>query len=162
MNPTDGWQPLHPTARWLFHLQSLAGLAGFWLPVLIGGTFAASFAVGTTFALVGGGVGLFGVFLLALWYPSLSFDRWSWALREDDLVIRSGVFFLRTTAIPLGRIQHVDVRQGPLEQGFGLGRLLVFTAAGMGADGVVPGLALDVAEALRDRLVTRAQGDDGV
>lgn len=162
MNPTDGWQPLHPTARWMFHLQSLVGLLGFWGPVIVGGAFAASFVVGTTPALVGGLGSLFFVFLGVVWYPSLSFDRWSWALREDDLVIRSGVVFLRTTAIPLGRIQHVDVRQGPLEQGFGLGRLVVYTAAGMGADGIVPGLGLDVAEALRDRLVAKAQGDDGV
>lgn len=156
------WQTLHPRARWLFHLQALASLAAFWAPVIAGGTFAATFAVGTGTAILTGGLVAFAAFLSALWYPSLSFDRWAWAIRDEDLVIRSGVVFVRTTAIPLGRIQHVDVRQGPLEQGFGLGRLVVFTAAGMGADGIIPGLSLDVAESLRDRLVARAHGDDGV
>jgi hypothetical protein len=37
----------------------------------------------------------------------------------------------------------------------------VFTASGAGADGVIPGLALEVAQALRDQLVA-FEGDDGV
>ena len=40
-------------------------------------------------------------------------------------------------------------------------RLLVFTAAGMSADGSIPGLATDDAERLRDQL-SRRGGDDGV
>jgi membrane protein YdbS with pleckstrin-like domain len=55
----------------------------------------------------------------------------------------------------------VDTRQGPLERVFGLSRLLVFTAAGMSADGSIPGLRTDEAERLRD-LLSRRGGDDGV
>jgi membrane protein YdbS with pleckstrin-like domain len=63
--------------------------------------------------------------------------------------------------VPTNRIQHVDVRQGPLEQWLGLSRVLVYTASGMGADGVIPGLNVETAEALRDQLV-RTEGDGGV
>ena len=69
--------------------------------------------------------------------------------------------FKRWSSIPLNRIQHVDTRQGPLERMLGLSRLLVFTAAGMSADGSIPGLASDVAESMRDEL-SRRGGDDGV
>jgi membrane protein YdbS with pleckstrin-like domain len=55
----------------------------------------------------------------------------------------------------------VDVKQGPLEQWLRLARVRIHTASGIGADGVIPGLTLDQAELLRDRLV-RPSGNDGV
>ena len=64
-------------------------------------------------------------------------------------------------AIPTSRIQHVDTRQGPIEQWMGLARLQVHTASGVGGDGMIPGLELPVAEALRDQLVD-VDGEDGV
>ena len=76
-------------------------------------------------------------------------------------VIVHGVIVKEVTAIPLSRIQHVDTRQGILEQWFGLARLSIYTASGMGADGFIPGLTSEMADALRDRLV-RDDGDDGV
>ena len=48
-----------------------------------------------------------------------------------------------------------------MERIFGLSRLLVFTAAGMSADGSIPGLRTAEAERLRD-LLSRRGGDDGV
>jgi membrane protein YdbS with pleckstrin-like domain len=48
-----------------------------------------------------------------------------------------------------------------MERAFGLSRLVVYTAAGMSADGSIPGLDEAQADALRDTLVRR-RGDDGV
>ena len=48
-----------------------------------------------------------------------------------------------------------------MERLFGISRLLVFTAAGMSADGSIPGLKTSIAEELRDQL-SRRGGDDGV
>jgi membrane protein YdbS with pleckstrin-like domain len=47
---------------------------------------------------------------------------------------------------------------------FGLSRLQVFTASGAGADASIPGLDRAIADALRDRLVAKANAerDDGV
>lgn len=99
--------------------------------------------------------------LLTLWMPALAHQRWAYALRGEDLLISRGVLFRVITAIPTQRIQHVDVRQGPLEQWLGLSRVQIHTASGVGADGVIPGLETATAEALRDQLVA-ATGDDGV
>ena len=101
------------------------------------------------------------MFVYAVWYPSFAFERWGYALREEELIIGRGVLFRSITAIPLGRVQHVDTRQGPLEQWMGLARLQVYTASGMGADGVIPGLTIPDAELLRDELL-QIRGDDGV
>src|SRR5688500_6523941 len=111
--------PLAPRARLLFYLQTFAGLFLFWAPA--SAVAAAMFAtvVGITTAVVTALVVFFLLFLVAIWWPSLAFERWGYTVREQDLVIRNGVLIRRLTTIPLGRIQHVDTRQGPIEQWLG-------------------------------------------
>lgn len=159
---TDEWQRLDPSARWLFHLQAALRWMLFQVPfsmvVGVGVTTFSSVVIGV----VAGSVFAFVQLLLALWMPSLSFDRWRYQLRADDILIERGVLLRRLTSIPYSRVQHVDTHQGILEQSFGLARVHVFTAAGVGADGTIPGLDLDGAKALRDALVERGGGDDGL
>ena len=77
-------------------------------------------------------------------------------LREDDLLFRRGIMFQRFVAVPFGRMQLVDITRGPLARSLGLAELKLVTAAA--ATGVViPGLALDDAERLRDHLVALAE-----
>ena len=79
-----------------------------------------------------------------------------YVLREDDLLFRRGIMFERVIAVPYGRLQLVDVTRGPLLRSLGLATLKFVTASA--ATGVhLPGLRLDDAEALRDRLVTLAE-----
>jgi len=99
---------------------------------------------------------------LALFWPALAFRFFGYAIREGDFYVQRGVLFRRRTSIPHTRIQHVDTRQGPLEQIFGLSRVLVFTASGMAADGSLPGVEHALAESIRDDLSRRGGGDDGV
>ena len=87
--------------------------------------------------------------------------RWGYLIDGDVLLITWGVWFRHFVAIPLHRIQHVDIHQGPLDQMFGLSRLQIYTASGMGADGFIPGLERETAEELRTLLVA-VGGDDGV
>jgi len=133
----------------------------FWVPLAIGVGVALALVVPWPWALGGGAILFLLLFLFSVWYPSLAFDAWGYQLRPDDLLIAHGVIVRQVAAIPTNRIQHVDTKQGPLEQWLGLARVLVYTASGMGADGVIPGLDLDDAEDLRDRLVALG-GDDGV
>ncbi len=97
----------------------------------------------------------------ALIWPALTWKYLGYGVREHDLLLQQGVLFRRRTSVPLGRIQHVDTHQGPLERLFGLSSLLVYTASTMSADAVVPGLDEATAEFLRDELARRG-GDDGV
>lgn len=77
-------------------------------------------------------------------------------LREDDLLFRRGIMFERVVAVPYGRLQLVDVTRGPLLRALGLATLKFVTASA--ATGVqLPGLRLEDAEALRDRLVQLAE-----
>lgn len=160
--PDWTWDRPAPRARLLFHLQDLTRFLFVWLPLsaVTGGMVAAMVDWGTGAAWTV--VAMFVGFLKALWYPSLAFDRWAWSLRDAELVVAHGVIFRSVVGIPLGRIQHVDLRQGPLELSFGLARLQIHTASGLGADGTIPGMEVAAAEALRERLVRSAGGDDGV
>ncbi len=157
------FQPLAQRARLLFHVQALSRLVFFWVPVTVAGALGATFAVSSFTALVGAITWLSFLFMMAIWYPTLAFERWGYLLRDDDLVIQRGVLWRIVTAIPTHRIQHVDTRQGPFEQLLGLARVQIYTASGMGADGIIPGLDLDDAEELRDELVQLLEAeDDGV
>ena len=97
--------------------------------------------------------------VVAVWHPPRAYQRWGWALREHDLLISHGVLIHQVVSIPAGRIQHVDVHQGPIERALGLARLQVYTASGGGADGEIPGLARATADALREKLVRREADD---
>lgn len=152
---------LNPRVVWLWRLQAILRLPFFWLPLGVATAMGISSLAGTGPGIALGawiiGIGL----LLALGWPSLTYEYFGFSLREDDLLLQSGVIFQRRSAIPHNRIQHVETRQGPIERVFGLSRVLVFTASGMAADGAIPGLLQADAEALRDEL-SRLGGDDGV
>lgn len=77
-------------------------------------------------------------------------------LRTDDVVFRRGILWQRMVAVPYGRMQLVDITQGPLDRIFGLSQLKMVTAAA--ATGVqIPGLTQEAAEALRDTLIQVAE-----
>ncbi|WP_091229952.1 PH domain-containing protein [Microbacterium sp. 3J1] len=77
-------------------------------------------------------------------------------LRADDIVFRKGILWQRIIAVPYGRMQLVDISQGPLDRGFGVAQLKMVTAAA--TTGVqIPGLTQSAAEALRDTLIEVAE-----
>ncbi|MEL7537329.1 MAG: PH domain-containing protein [Pseudomonadota bacterium] len=80
------------------------------------------------------------VFVAMLLHAVLAARRKAYAVRQHDVLFRSGLFFRTVTAVPLNRIQHVELHRGPLERGFKLATLQVFTAGGSGSDLSVPGL----------------------
>lgn len=79
------------------------------------------------------------------------FRAWGYAEREDDLVVRRGVLLRRTTVVPYGRMQFVDVTAGPFDRRLGLATVVLHTAAAA-SDAQIPGLATAEADRLRDRL----------
>ncbi|WGD38660.1 PH domain-containing protein [Lysinibacter sp. HNR] len=77
-------------------------------------------------------------------------------MRQDDFLFRYGVFFQRIVAVPYGRMQLVDINRGPLTRALGLAQLKFVTAAA--ATGVtLPGLTIEDATNLRDRLIALAE-----
>lgn len=79
-----------------------------------------------------------------------------YVLRDDDLVFRRGIMFERIVSVPYGRLQLVDVTRGPLMRMMGLATLK-FVTASVSTGVNLPGLTLEEAEALRERLVDLAE-----
>jgi len=79
-----------------------------------------------------------------------------YAERDDDLLIRTGIFFQRTMAVPYGRMQYVDIGVGPVERGLGLCTLKLHTAA-PGTNAKIPGLPAAEGARLREQLAERGE-----
>lgn len=105
------------------------------------------------------GVTLVGLVVVAV-VPFVRYGRWRYALRQQDLWIRQGLFTVTVSVIPYRRLQFVDTRQGPLDRMFGLSQLVVHTAA-LGTAGRLPGLDADHAERLRETLA-QLEPDDAL
>lgn len=93
--------------------------------------------------------------------PPLSWMRWRWGMDAELLVLRWGIISHYERAIPITRLQHVDLTRGPIERLFGLTTLVVHTAGTSAASFELPGLADPEARSLRDRILA-ARGDDVV
>ncbi len=96
-----------------------------------------------------------------LFYHPRNYRAWGYRLEERVLLIKRGVWFRSVKLLPLPRLQHVDIKRGPLQRKFGLASLTLHTAGTHAASIELPGLDADEAVRLRDHLVA-AGGDDGV
>jgi membrane protein YdbS with pleckstrin-like domain len=77
-------------------------------------------------------------------------------MREDDLLIRRGIAWLRFVAVPYGRMQLIDVTRGPVSRWLGLSDLR-FVTASASSNVAIPGLPAATADELRDRLIALAE-----
>jgi membrane protein YdbS with pleckstrin-like domain len=94
--------------------------------------------------------------LLVFWIvgimPGRRFRAWAYRVDPDELHLKHGVMVRAETIVPLGRVQHLDVSQGPLERAFGVCRLVLHTAGTAHSSVTLPGLTRERAEALRDEI----------
>lgn len=73
----------------------------------------------------------------------------TYALRELDLHYTSGLFFRKIVSQPITRIQHIELKRGPMERKVGLATLQVFSAGGEMHTFQIPGLPVETAQQLR-------------
>jgi membrane protein YdbS with pleckstrin-like domain len=148
---------LDPRAKKLWRITGTLGA----LPLLAVGAFVSwvSLRVEVPF-LLGvlpflAALGLFVV--LAGVIPDLRWRRWRYEIREDEVDLQRGIFWINRTLVPLARIQHVDTRQGPLQRRFGLATVVFYTAAGPNE---IPELSASVAAEVRDRIAELTKDQD--
>jgi hypothetical protein len=103
---------------------------------------------------------ILGALALLLLYPALigpvrRYRSWGYRLDSEELLLRHGLWTHIETLVPLRRVQHLDVAQGPLERGFRVTRLVLHTAGTINSQIVLPGLSRRTAETIRDEI--RAQ-----
>ena len=159
-----GWNPLPARSRPLFLLGGTVSL-GF--IGMVGGAVAGAVASKEIdplppFVAIGAASASFAVLtaLLGLWLGYKSYRYTLWRLDRDGLAVRRGKLWQRETRIPATRVQHLDLRRGPLQRRRDLATLVVHTAGTAHSSISVPNLDFHDAEALRDRLGRQIDDDD--
>lgn len=102
-------------------------------------------------ALIAGGYLLlvFGVMQLI----KLSFRIKRYAVREKDILYKTGWITEHLHMVPFNRMQHCVVESGWIERRFGLASISLYTAASEGSDITIHGLPLADAESLREHII---------
>jgi uncharacterized protein len=95
-------------------------------------------------------------------WPEIEHRHESYRVDPERIEIRRGVLWRKVIDVPRSRVQHTDVSQGPLERGYGLGTLVVYTAGTAHAKVELPGLDHGLALAIRDHLLPGQQRDDAI
>ena len=150
------WQPLPPRARLLFLLGSVPAFA---LPAaVVGGVLAAN----TDLLAPWLGAMVLGLPALALgaWIGLKQYRYTFWKLDDDGMAVRRGRTWQSETRVPATRVQHLDLKRGPLQRRRNLATLVVHTAGTKHSAVSVPNLDADDAERLRDRLSRQIDHDE--
>ena len=95
---------------------------------------------------------LMGVTVLAiLWavYHVFADVKIKYGMREQDLSLQKGLVFRQQACQPILRVQHVEIKRGPIIRLAKLASLQVFSAGGEYHTFEIPGLPLERAEQLR-------------
>lgn len=91
--------------------------------------------------------------LLLVWrVPERRYRAMGFAVGEDRLRVARGLWFRSDTVVPFGRVQHIDVHQGPSERLYDLATLVLHTAGTHNASVALPGLAHAQALAMREQI----------
>lgn len=100
-----------------------------------------------------GGLSLSVLGILHSFYCYFAYPKKVYALRAHDLSFQSGLFFQNSVTQPILRIQHIELKRGPLERLAGLATLQVFSAGGALHTFEIPGLPLADAEQIRQLIL---------
>ena len=102
------------------------------------------------------GVFVIPVFLVAVFLvlrvPLRRYHARGYDMGEDRLRVVKGILFRSDTVVPFGRVQHIDVDQGPLQRAYGIATLTLHTAGSHNASVHLPGLGNDDALAMREEI----------
>jgi len=138
--------PLHPNYVKVVRLGTLLFVLPFVIAALV-------FEIG---GFLPRGTFLAPVVLLALYLivrtPLRRYHARGYQMRADRLRVVRGLVFRSDTVVPFGRVQHIDVHQGPVERGYGLATLVLHTAGNHNASVSLPGLGHEDALAMREEI----------
>ena len=141
-----GLTPLNPAWVTTTRIASAIGL----LPFLIGA------GVLESAQLLPSGSFVVPVLLLYIFMsfvvPARKYRHWGYDMGSDRLRVVRGYMFYSDTIVPFGRIQHIDVDQGPIDRRYGLATLTVHTAGNHNSTVALPGLLHADASAMREAI----------
>lgn len=94
-----------------------------------------------------------------LWVTK-AIKRKKYVLRQRDLIYSTGLLWHKRITVPFNRIQHAEVKQGPIERIYKLHNLNVFTAGGSSSDLSIPGLTEEKAKKLKEFILNKIEEEE--
>ncbi|GAA5140624.1 PH domain-containing protein [Thalassotalea piscium] len=98
--------------------------------------------------------------MVNMFYIFLADKQKHYALRALDLHYTSGLIFRKTVSQPVLRIQHVELKRGPIDRKVGLAKLQVFSAGGALHTFEIPGLPVEDAESIRQFIISHKDANN--
>lgn len=99
------------------------------------------------------------LWLFLVWAPKTC-ARMLYLVRAQDINLQKGFMFWKLVSVSFNRIQHLEVRQGPIERAYDLATLVIFTAGTFASDLQIPGLTLANAQQLKAQLLNNINMED--
>jgi membrane protein YdbS with pleckstrin-like domain len=150
-------KPLSPSQKKVLRARGLISAA-----VLLGAALVAEAVLasrGETPVGIIAAVALLLGAMLAFVLPARRYRAWGYDATEDELYVQNGIWVETRTVVPFGRVQHIDVSQGPIERRYGVGALTLHTAGTRASAVVLPGLDMTDAERMRDEIRGKIRQD---
>jgi uncharacterized protein len=97
--------------------------------------------------------------LLVIRVPTRRYNARGYQISADRLRVVRGLLWRSDTVVPFGRVQHIDVDQGPLERFFGIATLTLHTAGNHNASVSLPGLGEELAREMREDIRAHIRRD---
>ena len=106
----------------------------------------------TLYPVIAASISSLGVLILI--YQFYADPLKQYALREQDIHYRHGLIFNNVISQPILRIQHVEIKRGPIERIAGLASIQVFSAGGAMHTFEIPGLKEATAQSIRSFILS--------
>ncbi|NUO03498.1 MAG: PH domain-containing protein [Saprospiraceae bacterium] len=97
--------------------------------------------------------------LYCYWLTRKRFYREAYAIRERDLIHVKGYWRYRQLTVPYVRVQHVEIKQGPIARSLGLGSISVYTAGNSGGRLEISDIEFQEAERIKQFIAQKAGTD---
>jgi len=142
---------LHPNYKLLMRIAAVfIGFLILALGLAIDGAMQAE-QVPLPFGIITGLAALLAMFII-IRIPLARYNARGYQISRDRLRVVRGILWRSDTIVPFGRIQHIDVDQGPIERALDIATMTLHTAGSHNASVSLPGLGHALAVEMREEI----------
>lgn len=141
---------LHPNYKLLMRVGALiGGLVIFAIAAVVAG--ALNNELGLPFWVILVPAAIIAI-IVGFRVPVARYNARGYQISRDRLRVVRGIWWHSDTIVPFGRVQHIDVDQGPVERALGIATMTLHTAGSHNASVRLPGLGHELAIEMREAI----------
>lgn len=150
VDPDGALTQVHPNYRTVLRLGVIAVMVPLMIAALAVEAVNAQQQLIPT-GIIAGVVMLFAI-IMVIRFPNRRYGARGYNMSADRIRVVRGIWWYSDTIVPFGRVQHIDVEQGPIERAFGIATMTLHTAGNHNASVNLPGLEQELAKELREEI----------